>query len=118
MERRMTTIRSDCNVCRPLKEIRMIRRVVTVVLLTYLGGLSPGALAVANESAGRYSVYPRVVATVLTLAPRGMATLQTSDGARYEVVRGTGWQVGDTVTCEHRATGRPAWQALECRKTS
>jgi hypothetical protein len=97
----------------------MIRRVVTFVLLTSLGGLSPGPLAVANDSAvGRYSVYPRVVATVLTLAPRGMATIQSSDGARYEVVRGTGWQVGDTVTCEHSATGGPAWRALTCRKTS
>ncbi len=96
----------------------MSRRAATFVLLTCLGGLRPGALAVANESAGQYSVYPRVVATVLTLAPRGMATIQTSDGARYEVVRGTGWQVGDTVTCEHRTTGRPAWQALKCRKTS
>ena len=97
----------------------MIRRVMTFVLLICLEGLSPGPRAVANDSAvGRYSVYPRVVATVRTLAPHGMATLQTSDGARYEVVRGTGWQVGDTVTCEPRATGRPAWQALECRKTS
>jgi len=97
----------------------MIRRVVTFVLLTCLGSLRPGPLAVANETGvGRYSVYPRVVATVLTLGPRGMATIQTSEGARYEVVRGTGWQVGDMVTCEHRATGRPAWQALECQKTS
>ena len=114
----MLLILSDLNVCMYLKEIRMSHRAVTFVLLTCLGGLSPGALAVANESAGRYSVYPRVVATVLTLAPRGMATIQTSDGVRYEVIRGTGWQVGDTVTCEHRATERPAWQALECRKTS
>jgi len=118
LEMRVPPILSDLDVCMPLKEILMIRRAVTFVLLTCLGGLSPGVLAVANESAGRYSVYPRVVATVLTLAPRGMATIQTSDGARYEVVRGTGWQVGDTVTCEHRATGRPSWQALECRKTS
>jgi len=118
LEMRMTPIRSDLNVCMPLKEILMIRHAVTFVLLACFGGLSPGALAVANESAGRYSVYPRVVATVLTLAPRGMATIQTSEGAHYEVVRGSGWQVGDTVTCEHRATERPAWQALECRKTS
>ena len=95
----------------------MTCRAVTFVLLICFGSLSPGALAVANESAGRYSVYPRVVATVLTLASRGMATIQTSDGVRYEVIRGTGWQVGDTVTCEHRATERPAWQALECRKS-
>ena len=96
----------------------MTCRAVTFVLLICFGSLSPGALAVANESAGRYSVYPRVVATVLTLVPRGMATIQTSDGVRYEVIRGTGWQVGDTVTCEHRTTERPAWQALKCRKTS
>jgi hypothetical protein len=118
LEMRMTPIRSDRNLCMPLKESLMICRAVTVVLLTCLGGLSPGPLVMANESAGRYSVYPRVVATVLTLAPRGMATIQTSEGARYEVVRGTGWQVGDTVTCEHRTTERPAWQALKCRKTS
>jgi hypothetical protein len=106
----------------PLKERRMIRRAVNVVLLTCLGSLSPGTLALATDSAvGRYSVYPRVVGTVLTLAPRGMATIQTQDGTRYEVVRGTGWQVGDTVTCEHAASERPswhAWQTLECRKTS
>jgi hypothetical protein len=112
------SILSDLNVCMHLKEIFMTRRAVTFVLLTCLADLSPGPLAMANESAGRYSVYPRVVATVLTLAPRGMATIQTSEGVRYEVIRGTGWQVGDTVTCEHKATGRPAWQALECRKTS
>jgi hypothetical protein len=101
------------------KEGRMIRRTMTFVLLVCLAGLSPEPLAVANESGvGRYSVYPRVVATVLTLGPRGLATIQTSDGARYEVVRGTGWQVGEMVTCEHATTGGPAWRALECRKTS
>src|SRR5262249_40314555 len=111
--------RSDLNLYMHPKERRMIRRAVTVVLLTCLVGLSPGRLAVANESAGRYSVYPRVEAIVLTLAPRGMATIPTRDGTRYEVIRGTGWQVGDTVTCEHVATtGGPSWQAFECRKTS
>ena len=97
----------------------MIHRAVTFVLLTCLAGLSSGPLAMATESAtGKYSVYPRIVATVVTLAPRGMATVQTSEGFRYEVIRGTGWQVGDMVTCEHSATERPAWQAFECRKTS
>jgi hypothetical protein len=116
---RIPSIHSNLNMYMPLKEIGMIRPAVTFVLFICLGGLSPGPLAVANDSAvGRYSVYPRVVATVLTLAPRGMATIQSSDGTRYEVVRGTGWQVGDTVTCEHSATGGPAWRALECRKTS
>jgi len=48
-----------------------------------------------------------------------MATIQTSEGARYyEVIRGTGWQIGDMVTCEYSASERPAWQAFECRKTS
>jgi hypothetical protein len=92
------------------------------VLVTFLGSLSLTSLAVANDSAvGRYSVYPRVVGTVVTLEPRGLATIQTSDGARYEVIRGTGWRVGDTVTCEHAASERPsrqAWQELDCRKTS
>jgi hypothetical protein len=118
LERRMPPIRRDLNVCMHPKELLMMRRAVTFILLTCLGGLSAGPLAVANEEAGRYSVYPRVVATVMTLAPRRMATIQTSDCARYEVVRGTGWQVGDTVTCEYTTRGRASWQALECRKTS
>ena len=99
----------------------MNRQVVIFALLTCLGGLSLWPLAVAaeaNETPGRYSVYPRIVATVVTVAPRGMATIQTRDGVRYEVVRGTGWRVGDTVTCEHAASERPAWQALECRQNS
>jgi|RhiMethySRZTD1v2_1073278.scaffolds.fasta_scaffold1064714_1 hypothetical protein len=65
-----------------------------------------------------YAVYPRVVATVIALAPRGLATIRTSDGTTSEVVTGTTLRVGDTVTCEYTARGRTAWQALGCRKTS
>jgi hypothetical protein len=64
------------------------------------------------------SVYPRGVATIIALAPRGLATIRTSDGATYEVVTDTTWRVGATVTCEHTASGRTAWQALDCRQTS
>ena len=53
LEMRMTPILSSRNVCMHLKEIRMIRRAVTLVLLTSLGGLSPGALAVANDESPR-----------------------------------------------------------------
>jgi hypothetical protein len=106
----------------PRKERRMIGRMVTCVLVPFLASLSLASLAVAQDSAvGRYSVYPRVVATVLTLEPRGLAIIQSSDGTRYEVVRRTGWRVGDTVTCEYAASERPsapAWQRLDCRKES
>jgi hypothetical protein len=97
----------------------MICRAVAFVLLTCLGGLSDVPRAMATEnSGGNYSVYPRVVATVITLEPRGMATIRTADGTTYEVVKGTTWRVGDTVTCEYTTRGRAAWQALDCRKTS
>jgi len=100
----------------------MIDRMVTCVLGLFLASLSLASLAVAQDSAvGRYSVYPPVVATILTLEPRSSAIIQTSDGIRYEVLRRTGWRVGDTVTCEHVASERPsapAWQTLTCRKES
>jgi hypothetical protein len=100
----------------------MSRHVMTCVLVTFLASLRLASFAVATESAvGRYSLYPRVVARVLTLEPRGMATIESSDGARYEVIRGASWRVGDTVTCEHAASERPsaqAWQTLQCWKTS
>jgi hypothetical protein len=63
-------------------------------------------------------VLPRVVATVMSLDPRGLATIQTIDGARYEVVTGTGWRIGDTVECEHNERTRVPWETLGCRKAS
>jgi hypothetical protein len=57
---------------------------------------------------GTYSVYPRGVATVIALAPRGLATIRTSDGTTSEVVTGSTWRVGDTVTCENTARGQTA----------
>jgi hypothetical protein len=109
-------ILKNLNKYRHPQERRMRRRMGIFVLGTFLGSLSLPSLAVANDAAvGRYSVYPRVVGTVVTLEPRGLATIQTSDGARYAVIRGTGWRVGDTVTCEHAASERPsrqAWQGM------
>ena len=89
----------------------MIRR-SGIVLLLLLVGLShmPRARAEGNPG-GTYAVYPRVVATVIVLAPRGLATIRTSDGATSEVVTGTAWWLGDTVACEHTARGRTAWHA-------
>jgi len=34
------------------------------------------------------------------LEPYGLATIQTRTGAVRQVVRGSGWQVGDLITCE------------------
>jgi hypothetical protein len=65
-----------------------------------------------------YAVYLRVVATVIAPAPWGLATIRISNGTTSEVVTGTTWRVGATVTCEHTARGQTAWQALDCRQTS
>ena len=123
--RKGTLVRANAAVlCYPrvgmhTKERRMSRRAVACVLLTGLVGLSAVLRAMATENAGgHYAVYLRVVATVLTVEPRGMATIRTADGTTSEVVKGTTWRVGDTMTCEHTARGRTSWQALECRKTS
>ncbi len=44
--------------------------------------------------------------------------IQTVDGARYEVLTGTGWRVGDTVACEHNERTGVTWEILDCRKIS
>jgi len=92
---------------------------VSTALLALIVGLSfvPHVLASAS-SGSNYSVLPRVVATVIALEPRGLATIRTMDGATYEVLTGTSWRVGDTVECEHAARWHAPWQALDCRKIS
>jgi hypothetical protein len=50
--------------------------------------LVPHALA-RIDSSGTYSVYPRVDATVIALAPQGLATIRTTNGTTYEVVQRT-----------------------------
>ena len=65
------------------------------------------------------SPLPRLVTTVVTLSPRELATLQTSDGALYQVLKGTGWRVGDTMECEQYDVRKPGSQLqLDCRKVS
>jgi hypothetical protein len=64
--------------------------------------------ALKGNSGGNYAVYPRVVATVIALAPRGLATIRTSDGVTPEVLTGTTWRGGATVTCEHTARRQTA----------
>jgi len=92
---------------------------VSMALLALAVGLSrvPPALA-RRSSGGQYSVWPRMVATVMRLEPRGLAAIQTREGLTYEVLTGTTWRVGDTVVCEHVAYTRVPWEALDCRKTS
>jgi hypothetical protein len=97
----------------------MRRLSVSAILLTLLVGLSLVPRALASQSpGGKYAPWPRVVATVITLAPRGMATIRAVDGATYEVVQGTTWRVGDPVECEHVASPHVPWEALDCHKTS
>jgi hypothetical protein len=98
------------------KETIMQRPYVPTALLTLVLSLRLGSLALASRD-NPESVLPRVVATVLVLDPRGLATIQTVDGARYEVLTGTGWRVGDTVTCEHIARTHVKWETLNCRKS-
>jgi len=86
--------------------------------LLVLVGLSVGAIpgsADANSTPTR-SVRPRVVATVTALEPRGLARIQTVEGAIYEVLAGPHWRVGDPVTCEHTDRTRVPWLKLDCRK--
>jgi len=66
------------------------------------------------------SPLPRLVATVIALAPRGLATIRSVDGgALYQVLTGTGWRVGDTVECEQYNVRTPHTQLqLDCRKVS
>jgi hypothetical protein len=96
----------------------MPRSWVPIALITLLLGLGLASqTAVANNKTPSRPAKPRVVATVMSLDPRGLATLQTVDGARYEVLTGTGWRVGDTVACEHNERTRVKWEALNCRKS-
>ena len=93
--------------------------IVCTLLLTLVVGLSHVPLATAGkDAAGSYSVYPRVVATVITLEPRGLALIRTPEGATYEVLKGTTWRVGDTVECDPVARTRMLWETLNCRKSS
>ena len=89
------------------------------LLLALVVGFSWAPLATAGkDAAGSYSVYPRVVATVITVEPRGLALIRTPEGATYEVLKGTTWRVGDTVACDPVARTRVPWETLNCRKTS
>jgi len=95
------------------------RWIVSTLLLALVMGVSHVPRATAGkDAADSVSVYPRVVATVTTLEPRGLALIRTPDGATYEVLTGATWRVGATVECEHVARTRVPWETLNCRKTS
>ena len=89
----------------------------STALLTLVLSLSVVSLVMARNK-GSSPVKPRVVATVTTLEPRGLARIQTVDGATYEVLQGTTWRVGDTVECEQNERTRVPWEALDCQKIS
>ena len=96
----------------------MSRRYMSTVLLALGLGCSLVALAKARMTYDE-SPLPRLVATVVSLDPRGLATLQTVDGALYQVIKGTGWRVGDTVECEQYDVRTPGTRLqLDCRKVS
>ena len=96
----------------------MARLAVSTMLLALGLGLSLVSRAPARIIHDD-SPLPRLVATVIALAPRGLATLRSVDGALYEVLTGTGWRVGDTVACEQYHVRTPHTQLqLDCRKVS
>jgi hypothetical protein len=96
----------------------MARPYIFTLLLALCLGLSLVSLAKARITYDR-SPLPRLVATVIALEPRGVATLRTIDGALYRVMQGTGWRVGDTVECEQYDVRTPSTQLqLDCRKVS
>src|SRR5919108_597028 len=74
------------------KEILMDRTSIYTVLLALGLSLSLVPRAQARITYDE-SPLPRLVATVITLSPRGLATLRTDDGALYQVRKGTGWRV-------------------------
>jgi hypothetical protein len=97
----------------------MGRSSVYTTLLVLVVGLGLCSLAMARSPrGGGSSPWPRVVATLRALEPRGLATVRTVDGPSYEVLRGTTWRVGDTVACEHVVRTRVPWATLDCRQTS
>jgi len=102
---------------RHIKERHMRRFAVVMVLLALVVG-SGVTRVLAHSDGGDYSVWPRVVATVTTVTPRGMATIQTRDGTTYDVIQGTTWRVGDRVECEQHPRVRMPWQAFDCWKIS
>ena len=89
----------------------------STALLTLVLSVTLVSLVMARNK-GSSPVKPRVVATVTTLEPRGLARIRTVDGAIYEVLQGTTWRVGDMVACEHNERTRRPWQVLDCRKAS
>jgi len=68
----------------------MARLAVSIMLLALGLGLSFVSRAPARIIHDD-SPLPRLVATVIALAPRGLATLRSVDGALYQVLTGTGW---------------------------
>ena len=95
----------------------MQRPSVPTAFLTLVLSLTLVSLVMGRNKVSR-PAKPRVVATVTTLEPRGLARIRTVDGATYEVLQGTTWRVGDTVECEQNERTRVPWQVLDCRKAS
>jgi hypothetical protein len=96
----------------------MARPSVFTLLLALGLGLNLGPWAQARMIHDD-SPLPRLVATVTALDRRGMAIIRTVDGALYQVMKGTGWQVGDTVECEQYDVYTAGTRLqLDCRKVS
>jgi hypothetical protein len=96
----------------------MARPSVCTLLLALGLGLSLGTWAQARMTYDN-SPLPRLVATVTALDRRGMAIIRAVDGALYQVIKGTGWRVGDTVECEQYDVYTAGTRLqLDCRKVS
>ncbi len=90
---------------------------IAILLLILVLGLSSPAAAIPLLRDDD-SILPRVMATVVALDRRGLATIQANDGTTSQVVSGTKWRVGDPVTCERSDKPNvPLWKAFDCRKS-
>jgi hypothetical protein len=97
-------------------ETTMKRPNGSTALLTLFLGLSLVSLALARSHRDTPAL-PRLVATVISLDSRGLATIRTEDGATYQLVKGLWWGVGDKVECQQNNVkqGLLAQGELDCR---
>ena len=96
----------------------LMRWAILIGLVLASGGGHCVSRALA-EGDGNYLVLPRLMATIIALEPQGLATIQTRTGVVRQVLRGSGWQVGDLIACEqYEGQSLAVWWTLDCRKAS
>ena len=96
----------------------LMRWAIIIGLVIASGGGHFVSPALADGDSNQL-VLPRLMATIIALGPQGLATIQTRTGVVRQVVRGSGWQVGDLIACEqYEGQSLAVWWTLDCRKAS